>query len=76
MADDQDDTRGFRVTDRRRFSESGAARAAADAAAPPSAPQSAATPDEPVTFTTFILGLSTQALLHLGDIPNPGTGRR
>jgi hypothetical protein len=25
----------------------------------------------PVTFSTFLLGLSTQALLHLGEIPNP-----
>ncbi|TMA54511.1 MAG: DUF1844 domain-containing protein [Deltaproteobacteria bacterium] len=28
---------------------------------------------EPVNFSTFVLGLSTQALLHLGDIPNPMT---
>ena len=27
--------------------------------------------DEPVTFSSFVLGLSTQALLHLGEIPNP-----
>ena len=26
---------------------------------------------ELVTFSTFVLGLSTQALLHLGEIPNP-----
>jgi hypothetical protein len=30
--------------------------------------------DVPVTFSTFVLGLSTQALLHLGEIPNPATG--
>jgi uncharacterized protein DUF1844 len=30
-------------------------------------------PAEPVTFSTFVLGLSTQALLHLGEIPNPVT---
>jgi len=29
--------------------------------------------DEPVSFSTFVLGLSTQALLHLGEIPNPVT---
>ena len=29
--------------------------------------------DEPVTFSTFVLGLSTQALLHLGEIPDPVT---
>ena len=34
-------------------------------------PRTPAGPDEPVTFSTFVLGLSTQALLHLGEIPNP-----
>jgi hypothetical protein len=32
-------------------------------------------PDLPVTFSTFLLGLSTQALLHLGEIPDPASGR-
>ncbi len=27
-----------------------------------------------VTFSTFILSLSSSALLHLGEIPDPGTG--
>jgi hypothetical protein len=31
--------------------------------------------DVPVTFSSFLLGLSTQALLHLGEIPDPGSGR-
>jgi hypothetical protein len=85
MPDDRDDTRGFRVTDRRRFSDSGESRpasaepappvAAAEPAATPPAHEGASTADEPVTFSTFILGLSTQALLHLGDMPNPATGR-
>ncbi|TMB47089.1 MAG: DUF1844 domain-containing protein [Deltaproteobacteria bacterium] len=82
MADDKEERRGFQVRDRRRFSESGEARpdvaeetpeppprpAAAESAAPGAAPA-----DEPVTFSTFVLGLSTQALLHLGEIPNPMT---
>jgi hypothetical protein len=75
--------RGFRVTDRRRFSEEGEARSEAPAEAPESMhatppPSTAEQPgpsrgDEPVTFSTFVLGLSTQALLHLGEIPNPMT---
>ena len=79
MADDKEERRGFQVKDRRRFSDSGEARpdvaeetpepaprpAAAESAAPGAAPA-----DEPVTFSTFVLGLSTQALLHLGEIPN------
>ncbi len=82
MADDKEERRGFQVRDRRRFSDSGEARpdvaeetpeppprpAAAESAAPGGAPA-----DEPVTFSTFVLGLSTQALLHLGEIPNPMT---
>ena len=46
-------------------------------ASPPEAGPAAAPepggPTEPVTFSTFVLGLSTQALLHLGEIPNPVT---
>jgi hypothetical protein len=82
MAEDKEERRGFQVKDRRRFSESGEARAdvADEAPAPPPAPEPApgaatgAEPgDEPVTFSTFVLGLSTQVLLHLGEIPNPVT---
>jgi hypothetical protein len=86
--------RGFRVTDRRRFSEAGESRsdepgagdepAGPDAARPdpsaagqPVADQplhtGPAAPEEAVNFSTFVLGLSTQALLHLGEIPNPMT---
>ena len=39
---------------------------------PPAQPAPGAT-GEPVTFSTFVLGLSTQALLHLGEVPNPVT---
>ena len=41
-------------------------------AGPAAAPEPGG-PTEPVTFSTFVLGLSTQALLHLGEIPNPVT---
>jgi|SRR5437870_6391604 len=89
MAEDKEERRGFQVRDRRRFSDSGEARAdlaeeapadlaeEAPAPPPPAAAESAAPgaerADEPVTFSTFVLGLSTQALLHLGEIPNPMT---
>jgi hypothetical protein len=29
-----------------------------------------------ITFSTFVVGLSTQALFHLGEIPDPATGQR
>lgn len=51
-----------------------APREEASAAPPPPRPEPAAAgAREAVTFSTFILGLSTQALLHLGEIPNPVT---
>ena len=83
MDNEKEERRGFRVTDRRRFAETGEARddtPPEPAAAPPPAEPSQAAPgearrilSEPVNFSTFVLGLSTQALLHLGEIPNPVT---
>jgi len=82
MEEDTGERRGFQVKDRRRFSETGDARPGApeeptSPAAPESpaqaAPVDAPPADEPVTFSTFVLGLSTQALLHLGEIANPVT---
>jgi hypothetical protein len=62
-----------------------AAGGAADAASAAKEAAAAATaagashpsPDavEPVTFSTFVLGLSTQALLHLGEIASPLDGK-
>lgn len=76
--DRDEEERGFKVEDRRRFSASGepraestaaAAEAEADAAA--AARGSHAVPD--ITFTTFVMSLSTQALVHLGEIEDPLT---
>jgi hypothetical protein len=82
MEEDTGERRGFQVKDRRRFSETGDARPGApEEPTSPAAPESAAQAapvdappaDEPFTFSTFVLGLSTQALLHLGEIANPVT---
>jgi len=77
MENDKEERRSFQVKYRRRFSESGEARddvadegGQASATPPPPAAE-APHPDEPVTFATFVLGLSTQALFHLGEIPDP-----
>jgi hypothetical protein len=84
--EDKQEKRGFKVEDRRRFSDSGEPRPEAQNTAPerPAAggdkPAEAAAPPPqsqqqdtalPLSFSTFILGLSTQALVHLGEIPNP-----
>ena len=83
MDEDKEERRGFRVTDRRRFADTGEPRPETaepergeEPRTPPAAeaaPTSSAQPLEPVNFSTFVLGLSTQVLLHLGDIPNPVT---
>src|SRR5215470_19099444 len=84
MDEDNEERRGFRVTDRRRFAEgSEPAPATEDVPEEPPAPPAEPPPQtegptaaaEPVTFATFVLGLSTQALLHLGEIENPLTGQ-
>src|SRR5262245_24138691 len=90
MEEDKDSSRGFRVTDRRRFADDGEAHpseaaeatsapeseSAADAgSAPETGPTVGPAPEEPVSFSTFVLGLSTQALLHLGDIESPVSGQ-
>jgi hypothetical protein len=82
--------RGFTVQDRRRFSpETGEARE--DAADSPSetveavkpsdaqtVPASESHQEEPlpeINFSTFVISLSTQALMHLGEISNPISGK-
>jgi hypothetical protein len=88
MTEEKDEERGFRVTDRRRFAETGEARPDAPADPEPVRPAAAGAPEaapgaaghsaadvEPVSFSTFVLGLSTQALSLLGEIPDPHTGQ-
>ena len=91
--EEQEEKRGFKVQDRRRFSpETGEARETDETSPPVEAPaQAAATTqaDEPrheqprsnrsaaamseISFSSFILGLSTQALMYMGEIPSaPG----
>ena len=85
MASEEKD-KGFTVQDRRRFSAEGEAKAEGPEETPsPAAPEAAAAeprrgaapgpPEEPeVTFTTFMVGLSTQALAALGEISDPVSG--
>jgi|SRR5262245_11874815 len=81
--------KGFTVQDRRRFSpETGEARE--DVADSPQETTEAAKPNEPridaasdthseplpeINFSTFVISLSTQALMHLGEIANPISGK-
>ena len=87
MAEDNEQSKGFQVKDRRRFTETGEAREDAAPVEEPSTQAAetkvaaAAQPPthgrEPIeiTLSTFVMSLSTQALMCLGDIPNPLTDR-
>jgi len=74
--DEQSTPRSFKVEDRRRFSETGEPRTdaperPAEAATPPPPETPAASPESPEpTFLAFVLGLSTEALAHLGEMPH------
>ncbi|HOD35919.1 MAG TPA: DUF1844 domain-containing protein [Syntrophales bacterium] len=84
MEDEKKD-KGFTVKDKRRFDESGETKKGADGAQPepagPSGPaedpgQTGATaPQElpEIDFSTFVFSLSTSALFHFGDFPDPVT---
>lgn len=89
MADQEGSGKGFTVQDRRRFSpETGEARNDApesneSAQSVPGSDQTAAAKDasrdrEPfpeINFSTFVISLSTQALMHLGEIADPMSGK-
>ena len=81
--------KGFTVQDRRRFSpETGEAREevadpngeSAQAAKPSEAQTTGSSqahqePLPEIDFSTFVFSLSTQALMHLGEIANPISGK-
>ena len=86
--EEQESNRGFRVQDRRRFSpETGEPRpteepektetkAAPQQESPPSQERAerASSPKVEISFASFILGLSTQALMYMGEMP-PAPGQ-
>jgi len=85
MAEEKKDS-GFVVKDKRIFAEGNGAtekKAASELAGEKPEPQenvSDQSPDEsvdypPINFTNFILSLSTSALFHFGDFPDPASGK-
>ena len=86
--DEQDDSEKLKVVDRRRFTEEGEARAGAEESAEQPSPvqeeasqpfqdsaeQAEARSAAPgADFSSFVIGLTTQALVLLGEVPNPET---
>jgi Domain of unknown function (DUF1844) len=99
MAEEEEEKgRGFKVEDRRRFSQEGDLKpehrgtSQESVSAPEPEPQAgpgvgakpsvepagaaAASAAGEVTFASFIVGLSTEALALLGEMPHPATGER
>ena len=91
MAEEESKTegKGFKVADRRRFAQGSgepietgekaepAGEQSANAADPKAGEEPAASSDNlaEINFSTFVISLSTQALMHLGEIPSPLTGK-
>lgn len=100
--EEKEQTKGFKVEDRRRFSSEGELKPEHKGPEQPQAQTSSTRPDETVraavsgetssrtraaqasgpreaapeiTFGTFVVGLSTQALVHLGELPDPNTNQ-
>jgi len=82
-AEEKEEGRSFKVEDRRRFSAEGEARPEAPADRPAEAdkPADAARAatradraDVQIDFASFVVGLSTQALVHLGEVRHPDAG--
>ena len=79
--DDESASRGFKVEDRRRFSSSGEARdSTPENETKPQPEPSTASVEEPhegafaeMSFSVFVIGLCTQALVHLGEMPDPSS---
>ena len=87
MAEETDTEKGFKVQDKRRFTDEGEAREQPPAGEQPPPETVTETRAEPVgdaavhrdelpsiDFSTFIISLSTQALMHLGEMIDPVTG--
>ena len=84
----KEEGKSFKVEDRRRFSESGELKEASTSADTEESPahdagsQSEVRPPEPresgavpeINFSAFVISLSTQVLVHLGEVPNPVSG--
>ncbi|HXW82992.1 MAG TPA: DUF1844 domain-containing protein [Candidatus Binataceae bacterium] len=98
--EEEQEKKGFKVEDRRRFSSEGELREERRDDPEPERPAAsrpqdsrietpggtearlsdhpgqAAAGEIEITFATFVVGLSTEALAALGEMPNPATGER
>jgi hypothetical protein len=80
MAEDKEEKRGFRVIDKRTTTEAAGKKEKEkkETKAPEKEAQKEAKAEQPpplpeITFSAFVYSLSTSALVHLGEIPEPIT---
>jgi len=91
VTEEEQEKEGFRVQDRRSFTEKGERRPGSEETRPErsretekpppreSRPRQAPPQPEPVEeidFVTFLLSLGSQVLFHLGEIPDPVSRKR
>jgi len=91
MSKEQEDDQGFRVTDKRLFTEDGKVRedgaeevrsSPETAKAPGNKPSAAAPAETPpgtggqIDFPSYVLSYYTQSLVLLGEVPNPYTNKK
>jgi len=80
MADEKKDS-GFVVKDKRIFAEDNEAREKEPVSEKPEINENVNKQDNdddypPITFINFVLSLSTSALYHFGDFPDPVSGKK
>lgn len=82
MGEDRKESQGFRVRDRRMFTEEGEERKRDEAEtrarepeppkqSPPTAAEGTEPPPAQMDFSSFILSLATTTMVHLGEVPDP-----
>lgn len=75
MGDEKDNSKGFKVEDKRRFTQEGEAKEGSPTEAKRE-PTSQPRPSEklpPIDFTVFVLSLASSVQVHLGLVANPGS---
>ena len=91
MAEEEIEGKGFVIRDRRRFTEEGERKETVEPEEQAGQPEAKPREEEKVepepekieqaplpeiNFSTFIFSLNTSALLHLGEVPDPATGKQ
>ncbi len=82
MGEDRKESQGFRVRDRRMFTEEGEQRKAdapeprsresePEKQSPPTGNEATDAPPPQMDFSSFVLSLATTTMVHLGEVPDP-----